>query len=132
MPPWWAIFPPPEDVLRGMREQGYRDAARFFSKWECECKNPAVREISRQMRLPKGSDAAEHRSKYGNPECDKHVDAFHEAVRREWVRAGVVVALLAVLGAGLLNWWFGGYTLLEENMWRAHAFMMGGPALAVQ
>eukprot|EP00928_Gymnodinium_smaydae_P049293 TRINITY_DN33075_c0_g1_i1.p1 TRINITY_DN33075_c0_g1~~TRINITY_DN33075_c0_g1_i1.p1 ORF type:complete len:714 (+),score=62.25 TRINITY_DN33075_c0_g1_i1:199-2142(+) len=30
-PLWWAMFPPPNDVLRGMLWTGYRDAARWFS-----------------------------------------------------------------------------------------------------
>jgi len=30
-PIWWALFPPPVEVLRGMFWTGYRDAERFFS-----------------------------------------------------------------------------------------------------
>lgn len=29
---WWALFPPPVDVLRGLFWTGYRDAARYFSE----------------------------------------------------------------------------------------------------
>eukprot|EP00667_Euglena_gracilis_P005435 EG_transcript_5474 len=30
IPPWWALFPPPEEILWGMVEQGYYDAARVL------------------------------------------------------------------------------------------------------
>lgn len=119
MPPWWAIFPPSEEVLRGMREQGYRDAARFFSRWESVGKNPAVQELSRKMRLPKDDDAA-HRSRHGNPENDRAIVEFHEAVRLEWLRSGLVLALLVALAAVLLN----RFATLKM-LWEAHAFMMG-------
>lgn len=32
LPPWWALFPPREEVLRGVFWMGYQDAARWFAK----------------------------------------------------------------------------------------------------
>jgi len=33
LPVWWMCFPPKGDVLRGMYQLGYSDAARFFRTW---------------------------------------------------------------------------------------------------
>merc|ERR1719291_1381131 len=45
-PLWWTLWPPTEDVLRGMYWSGYADAARFFSEspmdplsmCQCQCR----------------------------------------------------------------------------------------------
>eukprot|EP00300_Choanocystis_sp_HF-7_P042563 c9300_g1_i1.p1 GENE.c9300_g1_i1~~c9300_g1_i1.p1 ORF type:complete len:607 (+),score=87.90 c9300_g1_i1:22-1842(+) len=34
IPTWWMLFPPSAPVLTGLMEQGYADAARFFSCWQ--------------------------------------------------------------------------------------------------
>jgi len=99
MPPWWAIFPPAEEVLEGMMEQGYRDAANYFSNWESTGKNPQIHEMSRKMKLPKDSEKEASAAKYGHPELESKVQAFHRAAFEQWMWTAIFVALWILIGA---------------------------------
>ncbi|CAJ1365310.1 unnamed protein product [Effrenium voratum] len=63
VPAWWSIFPPQEDVLRGLYWQGYRDAARWFARnpegtFDClSCRASATPTGLRRRPSGKGREA---------------------------------------------------------------------------
>lgn len=82
-PPWWIVFPPPADVMRGLFWAGYRDASRWFDKAPdrrdfCGCRAPGGRPGRRS-----GSPAESPR---GGPRDDDALKftrvAKHTAARR--------------------------------------------------
>lgn len=65
VPTWWSVFPPEEDVLRGLYWQGYSDAARWFtqgpqSAFDCiSCRASVAPSGMRRRSSTKGRKAEE-------------------------------------------------------------------------
>lgn len=49
MPFWWALFPPKEEVLQGMYQQGYEDARVFFNSYKWNGSSPPSSPVGHRL-----------------------------------------------------------------------------------
>lgn len=92
-------------------EQGYRDAARFFTGcgnldpdhgkeagWHSTGQNRVIADMSQKVRQIK-LNLAER-----GPEADRRLQAYEEAVRTGWIASGWAAAMLVAVGGMVAIW----------------------------
>uniref|UniRef100_A0A7S2X7T1 PNPLA domain-containing protein n=1 Tax=Lotharella oceanica TaxID=641309 RepID=A0A7S2X7T1_9EUKA len=87
IPIWWMAFPPKEQVLWGMFQLGYADAARFFRTY------PNYVEDHVEHHEQKSTSSRKKRSAHPEPEVGSDlIHVFEDEAYRAWLRLAAMVA----------------------------------------
>eukprot|EP01127_Copromyxa_protea_P024612 TRINITY_DN9790_c0_g1_i1.p1 TRINITY_DN9790_c0_g1~~TRINITY_DN9790_c0_g1_i1.p1 ORF type:complete len:640 (-),score=79.39 TRINITY_DN9790_c0_g1_i1:13-1932(-) len=107
LPPWWGFFPPSEEVLLAMVDEGYKDARKFFETWDSSLGlvSPKLRSRNQQREAEEEKLVLEQdtsKTTLKSKEEDRAQWRPYSSVRLEekveqaWMRMGYFLSVLVI------------------------------------